>query len=78
MAINNGPNHLHGGLIGYDKRLFDADIIEDNNQPALKLTYLSPDGEENYPGNLKVTCIYSLTNKNELVIEYFLDSNCFW
>ena len=75
MAINNGPNHLHGGLIGYDKRLFDFEIVEDDIQPALKLTYLSPDGEENYPGNLKVTCIYSLTNKNELVIEYFAETD---
>lgn len=75
MAINNGPNHLHGGLVGYDKRLFDFEIIEKENLPALKLTYLSPDGEENYPGNLDVTCIYSLNNNNELVIEYFAETD---
>ena len=75
MAINNGPNHLHGGLIGYDKRLFDAEIIKIDDLPALKMSYSSPDGEENYPGNLKVTCIYSLNNKNELGIEYFAETD---
>ena len=70
MAINNGPNHLHGGLVGFDRRLFDAEVIDENNQVGVKLNYLSPDGEENYPGNLDVTCIYTLNNRNELGIEY--------
>ncbi len=70
MAINNGPNHLHGGKTGFDKKLFNAEIVENNKKQELKLTYVSPDGEENYPGNLKVTCIYSLNNKNELGIQY--------
>jgi aldose 1-epimerase len=70
LAVNNGPNHLHGGLVGYDKRLFSAEIIEDNQSVGVKLSYFSPDMEEAYPGNLHVTCTYSLNNHNELGIEY--------
>jgi len=70
MAINNGPNHLHGGITGFDKRLFDAETFENENEIGLKLSYMSPDGEENYPGNLSIQCIYSLNEKNELGIEY--------
>jgi len=70
LAINNGPNHLHGGLIGYDKRLWTSKIIEENERIGVKLSYLSPNMEEGYPGNLKVTCTYTLNNLNELAIEY--------
>ncbi len=70
MAINNGPNHLHGGKVGFDRKLWDAQPFENEKSVGVKLTYLSPDLEENYPGNLKVTCIYSLNNENELAIEY--------
>lgn len=75
MAINNGPNHLHGGIIGFDKRLFDAETFKNENQAGVKLSYFSPDMEEKYPGNLKVTCIYSLNNLNELKIEYFAETD---
>jgi aldose 1-epimerase len=75
IAINNGPNHLHGGKTGFDRRLFDVETFQDENQAGIKLTYLSPDMEENYPGNLKVTCIYSLNNLNELGIEYFAETD---
>ncbi|TNF44954.1 MAG: galactose mutarotase [Bacteroidetes bacterium] len=75
MAINNGPNHLHGGKIGFDRRLFYAEPFQDEKQVGVKLTYLSPDLEENYPGNLKVTCVYSLNNNNELGIEYFAETD---
>lgn len=75
MAINNGPNHLHGGKIGFDRKLFTAEPIENSNEIGVKLTYLSPDGEENYPGNLAVTCIYTLNNKNELGIQYFAETD---
>jgi len=75
MAINNGPNHLHGGKVGFDKRLFDAEIFQNEHQAGIKFTYLSPDLEENYPGNLKVTCKYSLNNLNELNIEYFAETD---
>ncbi|WP_167606224.1 aldose epimerase family protein [Maribellus sediminis] len=75
LAINNGPNSLHGGNIGFDRKLFDAEIIEEAGEVGVKLTYLSPDGEENYPGNLKVTCIYTLNKENELGIQYYAETD---
>jgi aldose 1-epimerase len=75
MAINNGPNHLHGGLTGFDKRLWDAGPLQTPEYVGVKLSYLSPHMEENYPGNLKVTCIYTLNNNNELGIEYFAETD---
>ncbi len=75
MAINNGPNHLHGGLTGFDKKLWDAEIIEEADKIGLKLTYLSTDLEENYPGNLKVTCIYTLDPENNFGIEYLAETD---
>lgn len=70
LAVNNGPNHLHGGMIGFDRRLWEGEIIEEEVSVGLKLLLLSPDGEEGYPGNMKVTCTYTLNNNNELTIEY--------
>jgi aldose 1-epimerase len=70
LAVNNGPNHLHGGLVGYDKRIFAAEIVEGTQSVGVKLSYFSPDLEEGYPGNLQVTCTYSLNNNNELTMEY--------
>ena len=75
LAINNGPNHLHGGKIGFDRRLFDAEIIEEDEKVGVKLSYLSPDGEENYPGNLKVTVIYTLNAESELAIQYYAETD---
>ncbi|MBN2775079.1 MAG: galactose mutarotase [Prolixibacteraceae bacterium] len=75
MAINNGPNHLHGGLIGFDKKIWDAEILKEKSRVGVILTYFSPDGEENYPGNLKVSCVYTLNNNNELLIEYFAQTD---
>ncbi|WP_340114877.1 aldose epimerase family protein [Maribellus mangrovi] len=75
MAINNGPNHLHGGNVGFDKKMFDAEILENETEVGVKLTYLSVDGEENYPGNLKVTCIYTLNEENELGIQYYAETD---
>jgi aldose 1-epimerase len=75
MSVNNGPNHLHGGKIGFDRRLFDAETFQNENQVGVKLNYFSPDMEENYPGNLKVTCVYSLNNNNELGIEYIAETD---
>ena len=69
-AINNDPNHLHGGLEGFDKKLWIAETFENNNEVGVKLSYTSIDGEEGYPGTLKVTCIYSLNDENELSIKY--------
>jgi len=70
LATNDGANHLHGGVKGFDKVVWNAEPIEAPDGPALKLTYLSADGEEGYPGNLKSTVIYTLTNDNELKVEY--------
>jgi aldose 1-epimerase len=66
LASNHGPNHLHGGLKGYDKVVWTPEVQDD----SLVLRYLSPDGEEGYPGNLNITVEYSFTDENELVIEY--------
>jgi aldose 1-epimerase len=68
LATNNGANHLHGGVKGFNKVVWDAKKIDGQ---TLELTYLSPDGEEGYPGNLSVKVIYTLTNDNELKIEYW-------
>jgi aldose 1-epimerase len=70
MAINNGPNHLHGGLEGFDKKVWAPEMITEENGSALKLTYLSPDGEENYPGNLNVEAVYRLNDDNELILTF--------
>ncbi len=75
LAVNNGPNHLHGGNTGFDKRIWKAKTIENDNFIGVELSYFSPDLEENYPGNLKVTCIYTLNNDNELSIEYFAETD---
>ncbi|HCW53859.1 MAG TPA: galactose-1-epimerase [Clostridium sp.] len=69
LACNNGPNHLHGGNKGFDKVIWDV-VIDDEHPNTLKLSYLSKDGEEGYPGNLNVTVTYSLTEENELEINY--------
>lgn len=71
LAKNDGPNHLHGGQIGFDKVLWDANIIEGDGLESLSLNYLSCDGEENYPGNLDIKVTYSLTKDNELIIDYW-------
>lgn len=67
LATNNGPNHLHGGKKGFDKVVWAAEPAGDN---ALKLTYVSKDGEEGYPGNLSTTVTFSLSEDNELKIDY--------
>ena len=70
LAKNNGENSLHGGTKGFNKVLWKAQGISKKDGPSLELKYLSKDGEEGYPGNLAVTVIYTLTNDNELKIEY--------
>jgi aldose 1-epimerase len=70
LAINNGPNHLHGGLTGFDKKVWAPKTIEMPDYVGLELKYRSVHLEENYPGNLDVTVLYKLTHKNELQIEY--------
>jgi aldose 1-epimerase len=72
LATNDGNNHLHGGEVGFDKVLWDSEITDEG---SLRLTYLSEDGEEGYPGNLEVTVIYTLTNDNDLVIDYAAETD---
>lgn len=70
LAQNNNGNHLHGGIKGFDKVIWKAEPIKKSKSVSLKLSYLSKDGEEGYPGNLSVTVIYTLTESNELQMEY--------
>jgi len=69
LPVNNGPNSLHGGIKGFDKRVWTAKEIP-GDEPGLELTYLSKDGEEGYPGNLKATVVYTLTKDNSIKIDY--------
>ncbi len=70
LAVNNGPNHLHGGLMGFDKRVWKASEVSRGGAPALRLEYVSKHMEEGYPGNLTVEVIYSLSDANALRIDY--------
>jgi aldose 1-epimerase len=70
LAINNGPNSLHGGIKGFDKVVWQAKPLLTADGPSLELTYFSKDGEEGFPGNLTVTATYTLTDNNELHV-YF-------
>src|SRR5579859_3967755 len=70
LATNNYPNALHGGNKGFDKVVWQASVVALPDGAGLKLTYLSKDGEEGYPGNLSVTVVYTLTDDNALKIDY--------
>ena len=70
VGVNNGPNSLHGGKIGYDQKIWQAEPGTSADGQTLTLKYLSKDGEEGYPGNLQVTVVYTLTNDNALKIDY--------
>lgn len=70
LDTNNGPNHLHGGLVGFDKVLWGAETFTTPTSVGVTLKYLSADGDQGYPGNLDVTVIYELTNDNELWVKY--------
>lgn len=70
LAANSGANHIHGGRKNFAKVLWQAAPVSAADGPALKLTYLSPDGDEGYPGTLQATVIYTLTNENTLRIDY--------
>jgi len=70
LAINNGPNSLHGGNVGFDKVMWTAKPGAGGDDQSLELSYLSKDGEEGYPGNLAVTVKYTLTEENEIRIHY--------
>lgn len=70
LPVNDGPNALHGGLKGFDQKIWDATPSNDANGAYLTLKYTAADGEEGYPGKLDVTVVYSLTNDNALTIDY--------
>ena len=88
LATNDGANHLHGGLKGFDKCLWKGEPVQTDNSVGIRFRYTSPDGEEGYPGNLAATVQYTLTNDNELKIEYSattdkptpvnLTNHCYW
>jgi aldose 1-epimerase len=75
LAVNNGPNALHGGLEGFDKKVWAAETFEEPQGVGLKLNYVSSDGEEGYPGELSTAVTYTLTNANELKIHYLASTN---
>lgn len=74
LATNNGPNHLHGGVKGFDKVVWDA-ATDPEGGVSLTLSYTSKDGEEGYPGNLKVQVVYSLSMEGELIMDYSAETD---
>ncbi len=70
LAVNNGPNSLHGGLKAFDKKVWKAEDASGPDGPAVRFSYLSPDGEEGYPGSLSVSVTYTVTNDQALKIDY--------
>jgi aldose 1-epimerase len=70
LAKNNGANHLHGGLKGFDKVVWQGSVNKDSRGPSVSFSRTSPDGEEGYPGALVVRVTYTLTDKNELILDY--------
>ncbi len=88
LAKNNGENHLHGGEVGFDKVVWKAEKIERPGSVGVRFTHRSPDGDEGYPGNLDVTATYTLSNDNELAMEFTattdqatpvnLTNHCYW
>ncbi|MBS4195599.1 aldose epimerase family protein [Lederbergia citri] len=70
LEKNENGNHLHGGLKGFDKVIWDVETEEKADEVSVKFSYVSRDGEEGYPGNLKLNVTYTLNNNNELAIQY--------
>ncbi len=70
LATNNGVNHLHGGVVGFDKRVWRARPVPTNNGTALELRLTSPGGDQGYPGTLSVRVLYTLNNQNQLRVDY--------
>ena len=70
LAVNNGPNALHGGIKGFDKVVWAAEQFSNDSSVGVVLTHTSPDGDEGYPGTLRAKVTYTLTNRDELAIDY--------
>jgi aldose 1-epimerase len=70
LATNNGPNHLHGGVKGWDKQIWAASPTQDAEGVHVTLTYTSADGEEGYPGTVKAIVKYTLNDQNQLTVDY--------
>ncbi len=70
LATNLPPNHLHGGVVGFNKVLWKAEPVKGPDAAGVNFTYLSKDGEEGYPGNLQVSAVHTLSESNELKIEF--------
>jgi len=75
LTVNSKPNHIHGGVKGFDKQVWSAEPFEREHEAGVAFMYLSPDGEEGYPGNLKSTVIYTLNNLNELSIQFYAETD---
>lgn len=74
LAQNNGKNHLHGGIKNFSNSVWDV-VDDETSDQKLTITYLSEDGEEGYPGNLDVRVVYTVTDKNELIIDYYASTD---
>ena len=70
LAKNNGPNHLHGGVAGFDKQLWKAEPVKTSDAVGVRFSRQSPDGEEGYPGCVDVSVLYTLNNRNELLVDF--------
>lgn len=75
LDANSGPHHLHGGAGGFDKRLWEAAVVERDGAEQLRLQLHSPDGDQGYPGNLTVTVYYALDDDNRVSLEYFAQAD---
>lgn len=88
LATNNDANHLHGGVKGFDKVVWQAEPVEADDSVGVTFTYVSPDGEEGYPGTLNAQVTYSINDDNELKMDYTaatdkptvvnLTNHCYW
>lgn len=77
LALNDlpRPHSLHGGKVGFDSRMWNVKVISDGDEPEIELSYLSPDMEENYPGNLNIKCYYKLTTDGGFAIRYIANTD---